>query len=144
MPLENCCIPNVIQHVQHTPSIHCSNAGPSTSFWLVICCVILDHMPFCIKEQSRCQQSWFRWLRCLAMAHLASSGIVRSLCCFTASALWPSPAVQSIFVPARRTPLQILLGSCRRPILEPLARLHHRLRRTAQTCSKLKPLLPSR
>ena len=76
-----------------------------------------------------------------------ASGIVMvtwSLCCFTASALWPSPAVQSIFVPARRTPLQILLGSCRRPILEPLAQLHHRLRRTAQTCWKLKPLLPSR
>ena len=52
----------------HSPSIHCSNGGPSTTFWLVICCVILDHMPFCIKEQSRCQ-SWFRWLRC-AMAHL--------------------------------------------------------------------------
>lgn len=64
--------------VQHTPSIHCSNADPSTTFWLAICCVILDHMPFCIKEQSRCQQSWFRWLRCLAMAHLESGRFVAS------------------------------------------------------------------
>ena len=48
--------------------LQASTAATEAPFWLVICCVILDHMPFCIKEQSRCQ-SWFRWLRC-AMAHL--------------------------------------------------------------------------